>query len=214
MNCDRLTENFDDYMDGQLGVTETGILDQHVTVCATCAEFVRREQRMRDAMKHYADVSTPLPDARYFDRALARAAATALKRQRNNAWMKGFASAVAAGLVVWLFSVTLTDTQPESMPPADVPAVTMTLEQPQTINLVFSSAVDMRNATLRLTLPDGIEIYGFAGQRELTWMTSLREGKNVLPLRLIATSPQGGEVLATLQHHDENRSFRLLVSVI
>ena len=57
----------------------------------------------------------------------------------------------------------------------------------------------------RLFLPDGIEIDGFAGQRVITWRTSLKAGSNILPLTLIATSPLGGELLATLQHEDECR---------
>jgi hypothetical protein len=35
-----------------------------------------------------------------------------------------------------------------------------------------------------------------------------------LPLTLIATSPVGGELLATLQHEDDNKIFRLQVTVI
>ena len=67
---------------------------------------------------------------------------------------------------------------------------------------------------MTVALPAGIEIDGFAGQREITWMTSLKEGRNVLPLTLVATSSFGGELLATLQHADDNKVFRLQVSVI
>jgi len=63
-------------------------------------------------------------------------------------------------------------------------------------------------------LPEGVEIDGFAGQREITWLTSLREGRNVLPLTLIATAPVSGELLATLQHGDDSKTFRLKVTVI
>jgi hypothetical protein len=47
----------------------------------------------------------------------------------------------------------------------------------------------------------------------VTWETSLSAGKNFLPLRLIATSPLGGEVYATLVHNDRGRTFRLRVDV-
>ena len=93
-------------------------------------------------------------------------------------------------------------------------AVTMALEEPRTVNLVFASADDLVDATLTIILPDGIDVPGFEGQREITWITSLKAGKNVLPLELIATSPRGGELLATLRHEDDDRTFRLLVTVI
>jgi hypothetical protein len=90
----------------------------------------------------------------------------------------------------------------------------MALEEAKTLNLVFSSAVALADATMTVMLPQGIEIEGFAGQQEITWMTSLKEGRNVLPLTLIATSSQGGEILATLRHEDDDRSFRLQVTII
>lgn len=89
----------------------------------------------------------------------------------------------------------------------------MTLEEPRTINLVFASTQALDDATLTVQLPDGIEISGFPGQREVTWQTSLKTGKNLLPLRLIATSPVGGEVHATLIHNDRGRTFRIRVDV-
>ncbi len=67
---------------------------------------------------------------------------------------------------------------------------------------------------MTVILPQGIEVEGFAGSREITWMTSLNAGKNVLPLTLIATSPQGGELLATLRHEGDDKTFRVKVTVI
>ena len=61
------------------------------------------------------------------------------------------------------------------------------------MNLVFSSAEALDSATLTVTLPAGVELEGFPGQSEITWETSLAEGRNLLPLRLIAVAPAGGE---------------------
>ena len=114
-------------------------------------------------------------------------------------------------MALWIVSGVFFTT-PEIDAPA-VPSVTMALEQPQTFNLVFSSATPLDNATMTVLLPEGIEVDGFAGQREITWMTSLNEGRNILPLTLVATAPVSGELLATLQHEDDDKSFRLQVTV-
>ena len=79
--------------------------------------------------------------------------------------------------------------------------------------LVFSSATKLDNALLTVSLPQGVEIEGFAGHQEITWTTSLKAGKNILPLTLIATTPHGGELLATLEHDDRDRTFRIRVTV-
>ena len=173
----------------------------------------QRGSRLQSLLREYGESDMSAPDATFFDQAIAKAAHTGTRRQRNRYWLRGFGSAVAAGLA--LFAVTLMLLRaPESIDANGMPGVTMALEQPQTVNLVFASANELVDATLTVLLPDGIDVAGFEGQREITWVTSLREGNNVLPLKLIATSPRGGELLATLQHEDDDRTFRLQVNVI
>ena len=126
--------------------------------------------------------------------------------------MTGFGGAIAAGLAIWVLAGVLL--QSPTLPEAGVPQVTMALEEPRTVNLVFSSASELIDATLTVSLPAGLELAGFEGQSEVTWTTSLSKGKNLLPLKLIATTPQGGELMATLRHEDDDRTFRLQVTVI
>ena len=170
----------------------------------------KQDQEILALLKDY-----PMPEAAagYFDQALVRATHEGSRRQRNRWVMTGFGSAIAAGLVLWMiggFFLTTPD-----LPVADpaIPGITMTLEVPRTINLVFASAEPLDSATLTVQLPEGIEMSGFPGQREVTWQTSLDVGKNLLPLKLIATSPLGGEVYAILRHDDRGRTFRLRVDV-
>ncbi len=170
----------------------------------------KQDQEILALLKDY-----PMPEATagFFDQALVRATHEGSRRQRNRWIMTGFGSAIAAGLVLWMVGGFLMTTP--DLPVADpaIPGITMTLEEPRTINLVFASAEPLDSATLTVRLPDGIEMSGFPGQREVTWQTSLSTGKNLLPLKLIATSPLGGEVYATLRHDNRGRTFRLRVDV-
>lgn len=212
MTCNDLNQTFDDYMDGQPG--DYPELDQHVDACDSCQARVNDELELRQALQTYGQQFVPTKDDAFFEQALARAAATGNRQQHKNSWFKGFGSAVAAGLALWVIGGTLMNDPQLADTASAIPAVSMALEEPRTINLVFSSATDLDDATLTVSLPFGVEIAGFEGQQEISWMTSLQKGKNVLPLRLIATSPQGGELLATLQHADDDKSFRLQVTVI
>lgn len=152
------------------------------------------------------------PDG-FYEQALARATHEGSRRQRHRWIMTGFGSAVAAGIALWFVAGFFFAAPETSLPEATIPGVTMTLEEPRTVNLVFASAKALDSAMLTVTLPDGIELAGFPGQREITWQTSLNEGKNLLPLELIAVSPLGGEVLARLEHEDRDRTFRLRIDV-
>ena len=127
--------------------------------------------------------------------------------------MTGFGSAVAAGIVLWVIGGFLLTAPDVPQPDASIPGIALTLEEPRTINLVFASKSALDTATLTVTLPAGIELAGFPGQKEITWQTSLVEGRNLLPLELIALTPAGGEVFARLEHKDRNRTFRLRVEV-
>ena len=161
------------------------------------------------------DYPMPTANAAYFDQALVRATHEGSRRQRNRWVMTGFGSAIAAGLALWLIGGFFLTTP--SMPEADtpgVPGITMTLAEPQTVNFVFASNTPLVGATLTIMLPEGVELVGFPGQREISWQTSLTAGRNLLPLRLIALSPMGGEVMATLEHMDRARTFRVRVDVI
>jgi hypothetical protein len=174
------------------------------------ADLDKQDQEILALLKDY-----PMPEATagYFDQAVVRATHEGSRRQRNRWLVTGFGSAIAAGLALWMiggFFLTTPDL-PQANP--TIPGITMTLEEPRTINLVFASAEPLDAATLTVQLPPGIEMSGFPGQREVTWETSLAAGKNLLPLKLIATSPLGGEVLAILRHNDRGRTFRLQIDV-
>ena len=213
MNCTDLKENFDDYVDGALNAAVASRLQQHLASCDACQQLVNREQELRRVLGEYAESSVSIPGADFFDRALITAARSAARQQHKRSWMTGFGSAVAAGLAIWIVSGVLFKA-PEgvSVDPA-MPAITMAVEEARTVNLVFSSATELDDATLTVLLPDGVELAGFEGQREITWMTSLRKGKNFLPLRLIATVPTEGVLLATLKHGADDRVFRIRVAV-
>ena len=174
------------------------------------SDIDKQDQEVLELLKDY-----PMAEASagFYDRALVRATHEGTRRQRNRWVMTGFGSAVAAGLVLWLIGGFFLTAPQTSGPVAEIPGVVMTLAEPQTVNLVFASNVRLDGATLTVTLPDGVELAGFPGQREIAWQTNLVEGKNLLPLELIALTPVGGEVLARLEHDNRKRTFRLRIEV-
>jgi hypothetical protein len=170
----------------------------------------RQDQEILELLKDYP---MPTADAGFYDQALVRATHEGSRRQRNRWLLTGFGAAIAATLAVWVVGgMLLTNPQiPDDR--ATIPGVTIALEEVRTVNLVFASATALDSATLTVTLPDGIELSGFPGQREITWETRLNKGKNLLPLTLVAVQPAGGELLARLEHDERNRTFRLRVDV-
>ena len=170
----------------------------------------REEQRLLELLK---DLPMPEAEQGFYDRALLRAAHEGTRRQRNRWVMTGFASAAAAGIVILLVSGLFLGSQTPAPATDPIPGVTIAIAQPETVNLVFASAKALTDATLTISLPDGIELAGFPGKREISWRTSLDEGRNLLPLELVALTPAGGEVVARLSHDSRERTFRLRIEV-
>ena len=168
------------------------------------------DQALQSLLKDYP---APEPSAGFYEQALARATHEGSRRQRNRWLMTGFGSAIAAGIALWFVGGFFFATPEATLPESTIPGITMTLEEPRTVNFVFASATALESAVLTVSLPDGVELAGFPGQREISWETSLNEGKNLLPLTLIAVSPSGGEVLARLEHDNRDRTFRLRIDV-
>lgn len=156
----------------------------------------------------------PEPAPGFFAQVTASAAREYARRQELRAlktrWL--FTGAAAALVVAFLVSNLLG--VPGSDPSIDnqIPAITMTVAEPQTVNLLFASAEALENAVLTLNLPAGVELEGFPGQREISWQTSLASGRNLLPLRLLAVAPTQGELQARLEHDTRDRVFRLQLS--
>ena len=169
-----------------------------------------KEQQLLRLLKDYP---MPQPDAGFYDQALLEAARVGTRRQRNRWIMTGFGSAVAAGILILLISGIFFNVAETPELDKSIPGVTIALAEPRTVKLVFAANEALDDAVLTVTLPDGIELSGFPGQREVSWQTSLAAGKNLLPLKLIAVTPGGGEVLARLEHGDRDRTFRLRVEV-
>lgn len=171
------------------------------------------EAEDREITELLGELPAPRADAGFYDRALVRATHEGSRRLRNKWLATGVGGAIAAALAVWLIGGMLLGNPDLPDSNMAIPEVTIALEEPKTINLVFASAATLDMATLTVTLPEGIELNGFPGQREITWETSLSEGRNLLPLTLVAVTGTGGELLARLEHEDRDRTFRLQVEV-
>lgn len=213
MNCTDLKQQLEDYMDQALDPAVAHGLRAHVTGCDACQQVLAKERVLRQLLREYGDLTMASPDATFFDRSLIVAARDGRKQQHRRSWMTGFGSAMAAGLALWVVSSFWFSAPGPAPVESAVPTITMALLQEKTVNLVFSSASELQNATLTVLLPEGVEIAGYEGQRKITWMTDLSKGKNVLPLRLIGTLPTDGELLATLRHGEDDKTFRLRVDV-
>ncbi len=211
MACIELQDKLDDYLDGTLAVADSALLDTHIAECNACQRLVSRERELLEMLRNYGDSAVAEPDAAFFSAALKTAVLEGRVQSRNRWLMTGFAGAIVAAVAVWITGGVIVNSPAPSVQMAEI---SMTLEIPRTVNLVFSADSDLRDARLTLLLPEGVELAGFAGRAQVSWQTDLNKGRNVLPLTLIGRLPTEGEMHAVLKHMEDDREFRIRIKVI
>lgn len=206
MHCQQAQSLFDDLLDGSLTLPAREALQRHVAECAGCRAAQERARAVQRALRA---LPVEPPTSGFAARALrgARLAQPDGARRPRYGFAAGFASALAASLIVWLVAV------PPQPPVAAGPSIAVVRDQAQTINLVVHVPQDMPNAILAVHLPEATELAGYPGERQLLWQTSLRRGENLLVLPVIVHGARAGELVATVTHGDQQKIFRLQLQV-
>lgn len=225
MNCLDTLNRLDDYFDGCLPPAEHVAIKSHAQACPACAAAMEREQNLRRRLRR---LPAPEPDMALFSRTIAAAAAEAAERRRRRRWRT--AGGALAATVVLALGLGLdvpvqgpAATEPTPSPVATVaapiavpipPAITLALNEEREVSLALESQRRIEDATFTVVLPEGVELSGYPGLREISWIGSLESGSNLLVLPLRAQAGSGGELVARIDHIERHRSLTLRAEVI
>ena len=205
MNCQQVTNCLDDYLDGALETAQRVRFDEHVADCTACQAVLAQARELQVALK---GMSVPAMSPGFAQQAIKRAAQ---RQDHRRGFAAGFATAMVAGVAMML---VVGGYLPNVISPASpLTEVAITVDQPQTVNLVFNAAHAMENATLSIELPEHVEVIGFPGQRSLSWQASLQEGKNILPLPIRGLARSDGELLASIEQQGRRKAIRVHIRV-
>jgi hypothetical protein len=197
MECQEFTAHLDDHLDGR---ADERAMREHLAACGECRRRYQHALAVQSALRK---LTPPEVHPAFVERAIARAMRpedAAAHPTRRAVLGMALAASMVLGLALGAFF---------SMREAPVQTVTLAVERPETVRMVFSSAKPLQAATLSLALPENVELVGYAGQRELTWKTDLREGQNLLQLPLVAHGAVKDELFARLSHGTSTKTFRL-----
>jgi hypothetical protein len=197
MNCARALLLLEEQLDGPLECLAETALAEHLRVCGACAA---ERAAMLALQQRLAVMPLPPPAAGFADRVLARAHAAnplAAPALRVRPWWIG--GALAASLLLMSGLWTSRETLPEVLAIANEP-----------VRLVFRSADALQGVTIELELPEGVELRGYPGQRQLVWQSDIQAGPNLLELP-VEVRGGGGVLTATLNHGVERRQFSVRV---
>ena len=182
---------------------------EHTGDCADCQAALRAVE----AMRTLRDEPTPIFADGAIERAVDRALATSPAQRYRRGFWTGLASgaALAATIAALAVGVLLWD---NGSAPVAIPEVRAALNQPSNVTVALDSPERLANAEVRVELRGGVELEGYAGQRELRWSTDLERGVNQLTLPVVAIDAHGGQVLVEVTHGQKRRTFLLDVRAV
>jgi hypothetical protein len=205
MNCHGFLAQLDEYMTGELEPRAIEAAGAHLRACSGCQRQLARRHELRAILRSQA---VPPPRPEFFEQALLHARRSGPARFAFGARLAG--AALAASLALWIGFGWLPGSQPES---GKFTGIVIALHETQTVQLAFNAEQVLTGATLRIRLPDGVELRGFPGQREIHWRTDLARGVNMLSLPLTAVAASEGTLLARLEHGERNTEFAVRLRV-
>ena len=203
MDCSKFALRLDDLFDGRLHALGRKSLEEHLERCADCRTRYEHSAAVLEAVRK---LTPPAPHPGFIDQALSRA--TRPVPAAHSKWRPVIGMALAASLVLSVALGVFLATRPDP-----VQAVVLTIDQPETVRLMFNSAKPLKAATLSLALPENVELVGYGGRRELSWQTDLREGGNLMQLPLVVRGVTKDDLVASLSHGGNSKTFRLKIDV-
>lgn len=207
MQCLQAQQMLDEYLDGDLPALQKEKLAQHFLACKSCNQHWLLAQRLQHQLQ---SMPYPPPHADFAERVIHAVTAPAQAQRQRRGFALGFASAIAATLVVWL--VVASQHTEQTAAGNSVINIELAAAETKKIDLVFNSPLGIESATLRLELSDNIELAGYPAKRQLEWQTSLLKGTNRLTLPLIARDNKGGQIMASIASGGKKKIFYLKVA--
>ena len=206
MNCTDINTQLDAYIQGELTDQEQQVVDRHIAACTYCQQQLNDERTMYRMLKQ---LPVEQASAGFEDRVFQAVRQQYPQHQRHG-FKTGFATAIAASLAIWFASTVFIptaeiETQMESQ------EISLAVNDPQTVRLLFDAAADLDQVRLSIDLPANVELSGYPGQRALSWQTSLKKGQNVLALPVMAIDKGRGELVAELDYGDKHKTYRLIL---
>lgn len=204
MNCDYIADNMAKIVYGRLPDTEMASCRRHLSSCPECTDAVRGAEALA-LLRNCGPRSVP---EGLFDK-LSTALQEPSQPQvtaRPRFWAgTGIGSALAASL--FMFAMTIGWIGPSVVESEHVADFAVAVSEPRIMNVAIEADRPLQGASISILLSGDIELEGFSGERELTWITDLEEGVNRLQLPVIALDPSGGKMIVRLDHPDTQQVY-------
>ena len=219
INCQQFEQFIDALVDQTLSVAMKEAMHKHLHGCTDCQQLLEHESKLRILL---AQQKVPVLRSDFASHALANARTKKIgsmvqelvhrKRDKKigTGFFAGFSYALATVVVVWL---GVTHLFADKQPADPIQTVSMSLGEVKNVNLVFNSPEVMHDVTVSIMLPDHTELQGRSGVNSLMWKTTLKQGKNIISLPVIAQQQKNGVIVTRISSGNQSKEFKVRLNV-
>jgi hypothetical protein len=188
MNCEEFRNLWSDWHDGHDDADDAAMV-RHRDTCPECARHDRQMRALLDGL-----ATLPLPGEQ--------------EQPERAGWAAPRWAALAATLVIGIaLGLVLAQREGPASTPEAAP-VELAVAGEQRIAIAGESPRRYDDVEFTVQLPEGVELAGFPGQREVRWTGSLSEGRSRLRLPLrVSSDAWGGELVARIRHAGGERQL-------
>jgi len=204
MNCESVVEVLPDLVEGALSSLQAADCRRHVSSCSNCADALRGVEALgliksRDTGETRAELFDQIRHGLEDEPEKKHAA--------KRFWMgTGFGGAIAASIFAFALTLGWIET-PSATSEPKVAEFAIAHNVARIMDIAIEADQQLPGAKITILLSGGIELEGYAGQRELSWISDLDAGVNRLSLPVIAIGDGSGQMVVQLSHPDSQQVF-------
>jgi len=198
MNCTQCQTVID--KDLQLALQDVDI-NMHLQECESCKD-AWKEKLLKDQFKSMSDIPAMSDDFSQVLEVRIQKRADEIEGQQNaqnQPWFT-YAGIAAAFMLVGILLQPLAGITPDYSPfAAPRTMVSITPNQLETVQIMLNSAQDYQDAELAITVTGAVRFDPDNSVQTVSWQTSLKQGKNVLPVPVYLANNKGGQIVIKMK---------------
>ncbi len=204
MNCEKIQNLLNDYIDDTLPVLHAEVVKNHCHTCGDCARQLKGLRIQKESLS-----SLPIAPAsdgfekRVFVRAIENAAITKKIHSKPGNFYKFATAAMLTALVLWLGLFNDTKTGED-----DLYLVTVG-DEVRTIKVAIDSEQALDAVNMRVELSDNLELKGYGNKKQIHWTTHLNEGVNVISLPIVGIAQGEGDITTRIHLNGKEKVMHI-----
>lgn len=207
MDCRKVIENLDDFMDGYLEPSITQGVQEHLADCTRCHEIVDVERKFRRSLRQ---MPVPPASSGFLDKVFEIATK---EKNETPGWWGGFSVGGGLAVAIMIFVFLGLPYLGKESAIQQLTGVAIALDEPKTIQMVVNVPEDLEGSSITILLPEQVELDGYPGERAISWTADLQKGANLLALPLVARQIGSGTLVARVEHANKRKTFEVSMEV-